>query len=188
MVDFGNPDIRIQDVMTVNPIITKKGESITTAAKLMKESGVGSLLVLDDDGKLEGIITEMDIVFDLVAEGKDPDEITVGEIMSSPVHTIEGNKDIQQAAEIMAEMNIRRLPVMRDDELAGVITENDIIEISPALLDITREYARIQSQEQIDEYQEPQKIQISGYCESCSVYSDKLTIVNGQLLCPECVT
>lgn len=188
MVDFGNPDIRIQDVMTVNPIITKKGETVGTAAKLMKESGVGSLLVLDDGGNLEGIVTEMDIVSDLVAEGKNPDEVTVEEIMSSPVHTIEGDKYIQQAAEIMAKMNIRRLPVMRNEDLAGVITENDIIEISPALLDITREYARIQSQKQIEEYQEPKRIQISGYCESCSVYSDKLTIVNGQLLCPECVT
>ncbi len=186
METFENPDVRIQDVMSVNPIIIKKGRCVEKAAKLMKEADVGSLLVLSDDGALEGIITEMDIVFKVVAEGLEPDIIKVEEIMSSPVHSIEGNKDLSHAAGVMAELGVRHLPVTKEGNLIGMLTENDIIELSPALLDITREYARIQYPGSIDEYEEPVRREISGYCESCATYSDRLSMNDGQLLCPEC--
>lgn len=186
MEDFEDPDIQIQDVMTLNPTIVKTGETVKHAAALMKEAGVGSLLVLDEEGKLQGIVTEMDIVFDTVAEGLDPEKVKIEEIMSSPVHTIEGTKNIDEGAKIMAKLGIRRLPVTKDGEFVGLITENDIIELSPALLDVTREVARIKYGDDIEVYEEPARKEISGYCESCSIYSDRLTVVNGQLLCPEC--
>ncbi|MGM0510457.1 MAG: CBS domain-containing protein [Thermoplasmatota archaeon] len=183
------PDIRIQDVMSVNPIIIRKTETVEKAAKLMKETKVGSLLVLDEDGDIEGIVTEMDIVNKTVAEGVDPTEVTVKEIMSHPVHTITGDKDIIECAEMMSKMNIRRLPVMSGDKIIGVITENDILELSPTLIQITREYAKIGGEKTkgLEEYDEPPEIQTSGYCESCDIYSDNLTLKNGQFLCPECI-
>ncbi len=186
MQSFEDPDIRIQDVMSVTPTIIKRTESVRKAASLMKESDVGSLIVLDEHGEPQGIITEMDIVFKAVAEGLDLNDTIVEDIMSTPVNTISGNKRIRDAAETMAELGIRRLPVMRDGKMIGLITENDIIELSPALLDITREYARIRYPEDVERYQEPSVIEISGYCESCSVFSERLTSSEGQLLCPEC--
>ncbi len=186
MDSFKEPDVRIQDVMSVTPIIIKKTETAYKAASLMKESGAGSLVVLNEAGELEGIVTEMDIVFKAVAEGLDPNKVKVEDILSSPVRTIEGTKNIRDAAELMAQLSIRRLPVMRSGKLIGLITENDIIELSPALLDITREYARIHYPEDIQGYKEPSEIEISGYCESCRVYSERLTTTDGQLLCPEC--
>lgn len=187
MENFEHPDAKIQDIMTVNPIIIRKNESVHRAAKLMKKSGVGSLVVLDQQGDLEGIITENDIVFDAVAEGIEPTEINVKEIMSYPVHTIEGDKTIEKCAEMMADMEVRRLPVMRNGEMVGMITENDILHVSPALMDITREYARINyPEEEISEYEEPPEREISGYCESCGTYSDRLKLRNTQLMCPEC--
>ena len=181
-----NPDVKIQDVMSVNPIIIRKNDSVKKAAKLMKEAKVGSLVVLDEEGELEGIITENDIVFDTVAEGLNPDEVDVNEIMTTPVHTIEGNKTIVEGAQQMANLDVRRLPVLRNGKMVGIITENDILEISPALMEITREYAKLQYPEDVDEYKEPPKREISGYCESCGIYSDRLIHTNGQLLCPEC--
>ncbi len=186
MASFESPDVRIQDVMSVTPIIIKKTNTVSKAASLMKESGVGSLVVLDEAGELEGIITEMDIVFKTVAEGLDPKEVKVKNIMSSPVKTISGIKSIRDAADLMARHGIRRLPVIRGGNMIGIITENDIIEMSPALLDITREYARIRYPEDIERYTESKEIETSGYCESCKVYSERLTTVEGQLLCPEC--
>ncbi|MFO8110082.1 MAG: CBS domain-containing protein [Thermoplasmata archaeon] len=186
MQNFDDPNIKIQDVMSVTPTIIKKSETVSKAAALMKESGVGSLVVLDDSGELEGIVTEMDIVFKTVAEGLDPKEVKVKEIMSCPVNTISGTKSIRKAAETMAKLQVRRLPVMRDGKLIGIITENDIIVISPALLDITREFARIHYPERIEGYEEPNNIETSGYCESCKVYSEQLTAIEGMLLCPEC--
>ncbi len=186
METFEDPDVRIQDVMSINPIIIKKGYTVSKAARLMKEANVGSLLVLEDDGSLFGIITEMDIVFKMVAEGSDPDEIKVEDIMSHPVHSIEGTMPLRKAAKVMAELNVRHLPVTKEGDLIGMLTENDIIELSPALLDITREYSRISSSKDIEEYDEPERKEIAGYCESCGMFSDRLTVTNGQLLCPEC--
>ncbi len=186
METLEHKDVQIQDVMSITPIIIRKNEKVQKAAKLMKDANVGSLIVLNENEDIEGIITENDIVYDTVAEGLNPSEVTVQTIMSSPVHTIEGDKTIVECAKDMADLNIRRLPVTRAGEMIGMITENDILELSPALMDITREYARIRYVEDLDEYQEPKEKEISGYCESCNVYSDKLVSQNSELLCPEC--
>ncbi|MFW5904138.1 MAG: cyclic nucleotide-binding/CBS domain-containing protein [Candidatus Saliniplasma sp.] len=186
METLEHPDVQIQDVMSVTPIIIRKNETVRKAAKLMKDADVGSLIVLNKKEEIEGIVTENDIVFDTVAEGLNPSEVTVQGIMSTPVHTIEGDKTILDCAKIMAEEGIRRLPVTRDGEMIGMITENDIIELSPALMDITREYDRIYHPDDLERYIEPNQREISGYCESCGVYSDKLVSQNSALLCPEC--
>ena len=185
MEGLNHSKILVQDIMTTNPIIIKRDATVKRAAELMKEGNVGSLLVLDDSGELDGIITEMDIVFKTVAEGMNPEKVLINDIMSAPVHSIKPDKEIQNAAEIMADLGIRRLPVIRDGDLLGLITENDILEISPGLLDVTRELERINASE-IESYREPSKMEISGYCESCGVYSENLISMNGQLLCREC--
>ncbi len=185
MEGLNHSKILVKDIMTTNPIIIKKDATVKRAAELMKEGKVGSLLVLDEYGDMDGIITEMDIVFKTVAEGLNPDEVMIEEIMSAPVHSIKPDKDIKDAAEIMADLGIRRLPVIKEGDLLGLITENDILEISPGLLDVTRELERINASD-IESYREPAKAEISGYCESCGVYSENLMSVNGQLLCREC--
>ncbi len=186
METLEHPDVQIQDVMSVTPIIIRKNETVRKAAQLMKDADVGSLIVLNEKEEIEGIITENDIVFDTVAEGLNPSEVTVQAIMSAPVHTIEGSRTILECAKIMAERGIRRLPVTKGGDMIGMITENDILELSPALMDITREYARIQYPEDVNGYREPKEREISGYCENCNVYSDKLISKNSELLCPEC--
>jgi len=152
----------------------------------MSEAKTGSLVVLDEDGELAGILTEMDIVNDLVSKGLDPEEVLVGDIMSKPVHTIESGMPIQDAAKTMADLEIRRLPVVEGEKMVGIITENDILEISPALIEITREYKKIRGPRKEQDYVEKVKRETSGYCESCGVYSEQLTLENGRLLCPEC--
>ncbi len=183
---FRASDVLVKNVMSENPLIIKKEENIKTAANLMSEAKTGSLVVLDSDGELAGILTEMDIVDDLVSEGLDPDKVLVKEIMSTPVHTVESSKPIQEAAKTMADLKIRRLPVVEGEEMVGIITENDILEISPTLIEITREYKRIRGPSKDQEYSETVRRETSGYCESCGVYSEQLILENGRLLCPEC--
>ncbi|MBS3782523.1 MAG: CBS domain-containing protein [Candidatus Thermoplasmatota archaeon] len=183
---FGATEVMVKNVMSDNPLIIKEDEKIKTAATLMSEAKTGSLVVLDSDGDLSGILTEMDIVDDLVSEGLDPEDVRVKDIMSSPVHTIDSNIPIQKAAETMADLEIRRLPVVEGEEMVGIITENDILEISPTLIDITREYKKIRGPRKDEEYGETVVRETSGYCESCGVYSERLRLENGQLLCPEC--
>ncbi len=183
---FERHEVSVRDVMTKSPVMIREQDSVKKAADLMKDSDIGSLVVMDEDDELTGIVTEMDIVKKVVAENISSDEVTVKDIMSSPVHTIEGKKYILDAAESMAEKNIRRLPVMEKGKMIGLITENEILEISPTLIDITREYDRISRKGEMNEYGEHVEKETSGYCESCGVYSDRLTSENSQLLCPEC--
>ncbi|MFW5953034.1 MAG: cyclic nucleotide-binding/CBS domain-containing protein [Candidatus Natronoplasma sp.] len=183
---FGASEVLVKNVMSENPLIIKEDEKIKRAANLMSEAKTGSLVVLDSQGELSGILTEMDIVDDLVSQGLDADEVLVKDIMSSPVHTIESSMPIQEAAKTMADLKIRRLPVVEGEEMVGIITENDILEISPTLIDITREYKKIRDPGDDREYRETYTRETSGYCESCGVYSEQLTLENGRLLCPEC--
>ncbi len=180
-------EVQVQDIMTTNPIIIKGKETVRKAAQLMKDAEVGSLIVFDEAGKLQGIVTEEDIVRKSVAEGLDTEEEMVKNIMSSPVHTVNGEKSLKESAELMSKLGIRRLPVKKEGEIVGIVTENDILDISPAMLDITREYEKIQEADQISSYETDNQVEVSGYCESCGVYSDQLVEVSGQLLCPECV-
>ncbi|MEF8836078.1 MAG: CBS domain-containing protein [Candidatus Thermoplasmatota archaeon] len=183
---FGASEVLVKNIMSESPLIIREDEKIKTAANLMSEANTGSLVVLDSDGELSGILTEMDIVDELVSEGQDAEEVSVKDIMSSPVHIIESGKPIQDVAETMADLEVRRLPVVEDGEMVGIITENDILEISPTLIDITREYKKIKGSGEDQEYSETVKMETTGYCESCGVYSERLTLENGQLLCPEC--
>lgn len=184
---FGASRVLVKDVMSESPLIIKENNSVETAANLMKETNTGSLVVLDDKSELSGILTEMDIVGKLVSKGLDPEDIMVKDIMSTPVHTIESKKPVQRAAGKMADLKVRRLPVIDDKEMIGIITENDILEISPALIDITREYKRIKDVEnEYDEMGGAVRQETSGYCESCGVYSEELISQNGQLICPQC--
>lgn len=181
-----SPEIPVRNVMSHDPLTVREDETVRGAAKLMSESNIGSLVVMDKEEELTGIVTEMDIVKKVIAEDREVKEVTVKEIMSEPVHTIEGEEFLQEAAEIMADKDIRRLPVFLDGEMVGLITENDILEISPALIDITREYKKIHEVEDIDRYRDPKKRESSGYCESCGVYSKSLIVENGEVLCSEC--
>ncbi|MFP3871963.1 MAG: cyclic nucleotide-binding/CBS domain-containing protein [Candidatus Natronoplasma sp.] len=183
---FRGHEVLVQDVMSKNPVVINENETVERAANLMKEADIGSLVVVDDDQNISGIITEMDIVKKIVAENLPSDDVRIKEVMSKPVHTIDVDRLVQEAAETMAEKNIRRLPVMENGEMIGIITENDVLEISPTLIDITREYERIRGPNDLEKYEEHMRRESSGYCESCGVYSDRLVPKNGQLLCPEC--
>jgi len=183
---FRASEVFVRNVMSENPLIIREEKSVKTAANLMSEARVGSLIVLDEEGDISGILTEMDIVDKLVSEGKNPDEVRIRDIMSTPVHTIESDRPMKEAAETMAEMEIRRLPVVEEGKMVGMITENDILEISPALIDITREYKKIKEPREVDKYEEIIERESTGYCESCGVYSDQLLLKSGQLICPEC--
>lgn len=185
--ELKSPDLPVKDVMSRNPVVIRKDKTVKNAADLIRDTDIGSLVVVDEEDSLTGIITEMDMVKKVISSKRNPEKVTVEDVMSTPVHTIKGDNLIQEAAEVMSEMGIRRLPVVNEEEkMIGIITENDILEIAPTLIGITREYNRIHEIENIEEYQEPVKRETSGYCESCGVYSDSLTSENGQLLCPEC--
>ena len=117
--------MRVREIMTQEVATATLDSTVEDVAAMMKEDDTGAIPVLDD-GELAGIVTDRDIVIRCIAEGKDPAETTVEDILTEELHTIEGDAAVEEAARLMAERQIRRLPVMEEGELIGVISLGDI--------------------------------------------------------------
>ncbi len=174
--------IRIRDIMNHSPVMISRKASVLDASKEMKSEKVGSIIVVED-GKPIGILTESDILRKIVAEEKNPAEVTVDEIMNSPVIVIEPDSGIEEAVRLMGKHRIRRLPVVKDGKLMGMVTEKDLMIASPLLLNIIEEWAQI-TRDRL-EYKRGEKYFV-GKCEECGMLTSRLRNVNGRLLCESC--
>ncbi|MEZ0068643.1 CBS domain-containing protein [Streptacidiphilus sp. MAP12-20] len=117
-----------QDIMHPGAQCVTEHESLTVAAKLMRDRGVGALPICGDNDKLMGIITDRDIVVKCLAAGLDPTVTTAGELAQGRPLTIEGSDDIEQVLRVMEQHRVRRLPVIDhpDHKLIGMISEADV--------------------------------------------------------------
>ena len=119
--------------MKINKIMTSKAgtissnATITSCAARMRELNIGSLVVMNGLN-VEGIVTTWDITSKCLGSGKNPIESVVHEVMTSPVHTAKSDTDVMEAARVMADRKISRLPVIEtnSDELVGIVTFADI--------------------------------------------------------------
>src|SRR5947209_13256651 len=119
--------MKVRDIMTSEGLATASLDTtLEDIATMMRDENVGAIPVLDDDENLAGIITDRDIVVRAIAEGQDPSECTAEEILSEELHTIEPDSDLEEAADLMARHKIRRLPVVEDGEIIGMISLGDI--------------------------------------------------------------
>ena len=115
----------IQEAMTSNPTTIEPTATAEEAAKIMKSEDIGSLPIVDGD-KLVGVITDRDLAIRVVAEGRGTDT-TVGEIASKDVVTVDPEQSVEDAARLMAEHQVRRLPVVEEDgRIVGIVTQADI--------------------------------------------------------------
>lgn len=118
----------VNQVMSKNVLTAEKSTSLQDAAQEMNRLNVGCVVVTDDSNPI-GIITERDFVTKVAAEGR-PLFTEISEVMSSPLITIDPEKTIWEASEIMKEKLIHKLPVIENDRIVGVITTSDIVRIS----------------------------------------------------------
>jgi len=116
---------KIREVMTPSPETVESGNTAVDAAKRMKQTDAGMIPVVQN-GKLVGTVTDRDIAVRVVAEGKDPQTTTVGEIASTEVVTVEPDLDLTEALKLMARHQVRRLPVVEGDAVVGVIAQADV--------------------------------------------------------------
>jgi CBS domain-containing protein len=124
----------VKDAMTKRVIVVKPDLTVKEAAKIMTEQRVGSLVVMEND-KLVGIVTELDIIWKVVAGDLNPNETLVKDIMSKEVITIRSDQTLEDATHLMVEKKIKKLPVMEDDKLVGIITATDLISVQPKLIE-----------------------------------------------------
>ena len=130
--------IIVKEAMKMNPVTVTPSDTVKHAASQMKKHNIGNCIVILE--KPIGIITESDIVRKVVSEGKHAEKTLIKDVMSTPLLIIDPYIDIEEAAKTMAKCNIRRLPVIENDTLIGIITEKDINRLSPILHEITEEW------------------------------------------------
>ncbi len=118
--------MQIRDIMTDKIIAVSQHEPIASAARLMKRHNLGALPVCDDEGRLRGILTDRDIVVRCVAADIDPTDIKVREIMSRGVTVCGAQEDVDTAARAMGKSQVRRIPVLEDGKLVGMVSLCDL--------------------------------------------------------------
>ena len=116
---------QIRDLMTSNPATCESSTTVVEAAKHMAQKDVGPIPVVDGD-RLVGIVTDRDIVLRVVAEGRNPSSTTVGEIASKQLETVSPEEDLDSALRKMASAQVRRLPVVENDRLVGIVAQADV--------------------------------------------------------------
>jgi CBS domain-containing protein len=117
---------KISELMSPNPCTIEADKPVAYAARMMKEEDVGLAPVVEGE-RLVGTLTDRDIVIRVVAEGKDPQAVTVREVASTDLVTVDPQQDLDEALRLMAGNQVRRLPVVEEDgRLVGVVAQADI--------------------------------------------------------------
>jgi CBS domain-containing protein len=115
----------VRDAMTPNVRAAAPTDSLADAAQIMKEENVGSLPVVEE-GRVIGILTDRDIVVRAVAERVDPQSVYVSDVASRELVTVEPDQDLDEALALMAQGQVRRLPVVEGGRLVGVLAQADV--------------------------------------------------------------
>ena len=172
--------IKIADAMTLNPISVNADENILNCVKKMINAQIGSILVVDDT-KLLGIVTERDLLNKVLAKSMDLKKTLIGEIMSKKPIYAEPELDIYDAMVLMRIEEIRRLPVVDKGVVVGLLTQKDVLSIQPELYDIVIESFKIREGDRKSSLNGV----MEGNCYACNSQGP-LTKVGGKWLCDSC--
>ena len=116
----------IREAMTSNPRTVEPSAPIADAARVMRDEDTGIVPIVEGE-RLTGTITDRDITIRVVAEGKDPQSTTVGDVASKDLVTIDPQQDLDEALRLMAQHQVRRLPVVEEDgRLVGILSQADV--------------------------------------------------------------
>ena len=116
---------RIADVKTPDPRTIDLTEPAVAAARAMAEDDIGDVLVVDGD-RLHGIVTDRDIAIRVVAEGRDPESTALRDVCSTGLVTLSPDESVDEAARVMAEQAVRRLPIVHDGRPVGIVSLGDL--------------------------------------------------------------
>ena len=125
-----------REIMHNDVAVAGLDESLVAVAQRMRDLHIGALPVLDENGELQGIVTDRDIVVRCVAQGHDPLATIVQELMHTEPIWVYVDSDMADVLDTMEQNRVRRVPVMEDDRLVGIISEADVAtSLDPAQVD-----------------------------------------------------
>lgn len=167
--------VPVKDAMTVKVVTVGPSKTVAKAAEMMTENGIGSLVIVRKSKPI-GIVTERDLLEKVVSSDLKPSEVRVSNVMSKPLITATPNDDMLDAMRTMVKNRIRRLPVVKGEELVGIVTAQDVTEVSPQILEVLPEHEEIEPKEEVEE----------SVCEVCGEARKSLSEWNGKWICDEC--
>ncbi|MBO3800199.1 MAG: CBS domain-containing protein [Candidatus Brockarchaeota archaeon] len=173
--------LTVEEVMSFPILTVSPDESVQTAVVKMVEHDISSLIVVDEEGRDIGIITERDVIEKVVAKDRDPKSVKVKEIMSNPLKKISSDSSIIDALEKMRRSRIKKLGVEREGRLVGIVSERDLVYAIPAMYELVEATSRERLRGVV------KKEVYEGFCEECGIWSDSLNVVEGRLLCEDCM-
>ena len=116
---------KMRDIMSAAPVCMAPGESVSAAAKTMKQHGIGTVLVLTD-GRFSGLVTDRDITVRVLADSRDPLTTRIGDICSGELVVLGPDDDVIEATRLVRERAVRRIPVLQDGIPVGVVSIGDL--------------------------------------------------------------
>ncbi len=142
--------MQVRELMHTDPVTLSPGDSTALAARLLSRHNVGALPVCSSDGRLRGIVTDRDIVLRCIAPEDDPAQTPVRDVMTRGCYTVAPEADCAAAAHLMAQRQVRRLPVVQQGKLVGMLSLGDLakcrtcdMEASQALSEISGNILRV---------------------------------------------
>lgn len=175
-------EIKIKDLMIKKLVTADENSNIQNIAKKMKK--VGSVLI-KRKGKIYGIITDSDIIKKVVAKGLDPKKVKAKDVVSTPLITIKASENVQRASYLMKKYRIKRLVVVDNGKVVGIISATDIARYIPDYLDILALKRELGGKVKKSKLEELETESI-GICEECGNVGT-LTLVEGRWLCEFCI-
>ncbi len=189
-------ELSVRDVLTTDFVGVSESDTVRGAVGLMRKERASCVLVVRGSEPV-GIMTEWDVL-GVIDEGVDPNETTVGDVMTSPVITVGPDQSLADVATMMARQRIRNLVVETPDRLLGLVTQRDVIAAAGSFHGAMAasgsndagepaEYGR--SHDELTTSVAPNgadEFATQGVCEACGSLADQLWETNGRLVCPDC--
>ncbi len=173
--------VRIREVMKKNVITADPNLSVADVTKIMTNNRVGSVVLMSNN-KPRGIVTDSDVVT-IVARGMDPKKVKIKDVPKKRKSFIYTGPDesVMAVAKKMLKSGVKRVPVIENGKLMGMVSDKEILLISPELINILSERLKIRVGRVADPTRE-----IAGICENCEAYSDTLVNIDGRWVCESC--
>lgn len=168
--------VPVKDAMTINAITVTPTASVTKVADIMVNEGVGSVIIIKEDEPV-GIICERDLLEKVISSDMKPSEVTARDIMTQPLITTKPGTDMLDAMRTMIQNNIGHLPVVKNGKLMGIVTVQDVLEVTPQILEIIPERKEIAAEEEAIE---------ESVCEICGETRKSLLQYKNKWICEEC--
>jgi CBS domain-containing protein len=130
--------LKVEDVMIENVVTVDADATVKEAVEIMNKHEIGCLIVMKWN-KPVGILTERDMLKRVLAETRNPEKTKVSEVMTTPVVATEPSTDIEEAARFMFKKNVKKLPVISEGKLVGLVTLTDLARFQPEIIRILKQ-------------------------------------------------